>query len=131
MFITKIQPRVSETDGVGHINNTTVPVWLEAGREEIFRMFMPDLGFSNWRLIIVNVNIDYVSQIFYGKEAEVRTWIKKIGNTSFVLYEEIHQHNTVCAKSTATYVNFNHETQKTEAIPETIRAQFKEHMHEF
>lgn len=46
MFTTTITPRVSETDGVGHINNTTVPVWFEAGRHEIFKLFTPDLSFS-------------------------------------------------------------------------------------
>ena len=28
MFTTPIVPRVSETDGAGHINNTVTPVWL-------------------------------------------------------------------------------------------------------
>jgi len=32
MFETPITPRVSETDGVGHVNNVFVPIWFEAGR---------------------------------------------------------------------------------------------------
>ncbi|MFC4766300.1 acyl-CoA thioesterase [Effusibacillus consociatus] len=128
MFRTTIQPRVSETDGVGHINNTTVPVWFEAGRNEIFKMFMPDLSFDNWKMIIVNMNIDYIGQLFYGKEVEVLTWIKQIGNTSLVLYEELHQDNRLCAKGTATYVNFNHTTQKPEFIPQHIREQLEAHL---
>lgn len=55
MFTTVIVPRVSETDGVGHINNTTIPVWFEAGREEIFKMFTPDLSFKNWRMVIIRM----------------------------------------------------------------------------
>ena len=78
MFRTVIQPRVSETDGAGHINNTTVPVWFEAGRQEIFRMFMPDLSFERWKLVVVNINIDYLRQIYYGSDVEVRTWVRKI-----------------------------------------------------
>jgi len=89
MFVTRIRPRVSETDGVGHINNTTIPVWLEAGREEIFRMFTPDLSFRNWRMIIVNMKIDFLKEMVLGQEVEVRTWVKKIGRTSLQLEEEI------------------------------------------
>ena len=48
MIVTTITPRVSETDGAGHINNTAIPVWLEAGRREIFALFTPDLGFEHW-----------------------------------------------------------------------------------
>ena len=46
LLTTIITPRVSETDGVGHINNVFVPIWLEAGRREIFKIFSPDLSFK-------------------------------------------------------------------------------------
>ncbi|MGM0876104.1 MAG: hypothetical protein ACQEWV_15325 [Bacillota bacterium] len=36
MYKTIIEPHVSETDGVGHINNTTIPIWFEAGRNDLF-----------------------------------------------------------------------------------------------
>ena len=64
MFETIIEPRVSETDGAGHINNTTIPIWLEAGRNKIFKLFTPDLSFDNWRCIILHASVDYVRQIY-------------------------------------------------------------------
>ena len=64
MFITKIQPRVSETDGAGHINNTTIPIWFEAGRDEIFKLFTPDFSFKNWKLVLANMNIDFITIFF-------------------------------------------------------------------
>ncbi|MDA8353309.1 MAG: thioesterase family protein [Firmicutes bacterium] len=127
MFHTTIQPRVSETDGVGHINNTTIPVWFEAAREPIFRLFMPNLSFNDWRMIIVNMNVDYLAQVYYGKPVEIVTWVKKIGNTSFVLEEELTQEGRTCAKGTATYINFNQTTQKPEPIPPDLRSQLKQH----
>ena len=63
MIRTEIIPRVSETDGAGHINNVFVPVWFEAGRREIFRVLTPDLSFANWRAVLVNMNVDYEDQI--------------------------------------------------------------------
>lgn len=128
MYITIITPRVSETDGAGHINNTTVPIWFEAGRNEIFKLFTPDSSFKNWKLVIVNMNVEYVRQIFFGKEAEIRTWIQRMGNASFTIYEEIHQDNEICAKGTSIYVNFNFEKNCSEAIPQTIREQLQKHL---
>ncbi len=41
---TTITPRFSDTDALGHINNTNVPVWFEGTRDPLFRLFTPDLS---------------------------------------------------------------------------------------
>jgi acyl-CoA thioester hydrolase len=130
VYRTVIVPRVSETDGVGHINNTTVPIWLEAGRNDFFKLFTPDSSFKNWKILIIKMNIDYVDQIYFGKDVEVRTWIKRIGNSSVELYEEIYQENRLCAKGTAIYVNYNFQSKKSEPITEEIRQQLNKHLYE-
>jgi acyl-CoA thioester hydrolase len=122
-----IEPRVSETDGIGHINNTTIPIWFEAARNEMFKLFTPDSSFKNWKMIILNMNVDYVNQIYFGRDVEVYTWVKRIGNSSLQLYEEIHQDGRLCAIDTVTYVNFNLKTQKSEPIPEKIRSELESH----
>lgn len=130
MYKTTIEPRVSETDGVGHINNTTVPVWFEAARNPLFKLFTPDGSFKNWRMIILNMNVDYVDQIYFGKNVEVSTWVKRLGNTSLELYEEIHQEGRLCARGTVVYVNFNVEAQESEPIPTHIREELEKHLYE-
>lgn len=128
MYKTIIEPRVSETDGVGHINNTTIPIWLEAGRNELFKLFMPNLSFTNWNMIVVNVNIDYIAQIHYGTNVEVHTNVKKIGNSSLVLYEEIYQEERLCIKGNTTYVYYDQELGKPEEIPGEIRDELTKHI---
>ena len=107
MIFTNIVPRVSETDGVGHINNVFVPIWFEAGRREIFRIFSPNLDFVNWKLALVKVTIEYLDQLYLAENVEIRTGIEKIGNSSFTIKEEIHQTDRLCAKGEAIYVNYN------------------------
>lgn len=130
MYTTIIEPRVSETDGVGHINNTTIPIWFEAGRNQLFKLFTPDDSFQNWKMIILKMNVDYVAQIYFGRNVEVKTWVNKVGNSSLELYEEIHQEGRVCAKGTALYVNFNLQTQKSEPIPNDIRQELQQHYYQ-
>ena len=129
MYRKIIEPRVSETDGVGHINNTTLPVWLEAARNPIFKLFTPDDSFENWRMIILHTSIDYKSQIYFGTNVEVYTWVKRIGKSSLELYEEIHQAGTLCAKGKAIYANYNQKEKKSEPIPTWIREQLEEHLY--
>ena len=130
MYRSRIEPRVSETDGVGHINNTTIPIWFEAGRNQLFKLFTPDSSFENWKMIILNMNVDYVDQIYFGRDVEIKTWVKRIGSSSLELYEEIHQEKRLCAKGTAVYVNFNIQAQKSEPIPAQIRQELEKHLYD-
>ena len=122
MIETAIIPRVSETDGAGHINNTVIPIWFEGGRTEIFRVLTPDLDFKNWRVALVNMNVDYLAQTYFQDPAVVRTWVDKVGTKSFTLYEELWQGARLCAKGTATYVYFNYDDQEAKPVPENVRA---------
>jgi acyl-CoA thioester hydrolase len=131
MYQTIIEPRVSETDGVGHINNTTIPIWFEAGRNQLFKLFTPDSSFKNWKMIILKINVEYVGQSYYGKDVEIKTWVKRIGKSSLELYEEIHQEDLLCTKGTAIYVNFNLQKQKSEPITDEIRQELEKHLYEF
>ena len=121
MIFTNIVPRVSETDGVGHINNVFVPIWFEAGRREIFRIFSPNLDFINWKLALVKVTIEYLDQLYLAENVEIKTGIEKIGNSSFTIKEEIHQTDRLCAKGEAIYVNYNFNEKKSETISNEIR----------
>ena len=121
MIFTKIVPRVSETDGVGHINNVFVPIWFEAGRRDIFRIFSPNLDFLDWKLALVKVTVEYVDQLYLAENVEVKTGVEKIGTSSFTIKEEIYQTNRLCAKGQAIYVNYNFKEKKSEAIPNEIR----------
>ncbi|CDQ42002.1 MULTISPECIES: acyl-CoA thioesterase [Virgibacillus] len=129
MFQMRIEPRVSETDGVGHINNTTIPIWLEAARNPIFKLFTPDDSFANWKMILLSIQVDYLSQIYFGTPVEIHTWVKRIGNTSLELYEEVYQRGHHCAKGKAVYVNYNQEKQVSELIPDNIRQELEKHLY--
>lgn len=116
MLKTFVTPRVSETDGVGHINNVFVPIWFEAGRRKIFEVFSPDLSFSEWKLALVNINVDYEDQLFLAHDVCIKTWITKIGNSSFQIGELIEQTNRICARGQATYVNYDFKRRRPELI---------------
>lgn len=129
MYQTTLSPRVSETDGVGHINNTTLPAWFEAARNPLFSLFTPDHDFAKWKMVIVKTTLEFVKQIYFGTDVEVRVWVKRIGNSSLELYEELYQNGEVCAKNAVTYVNYNLAEQKSEKIPEAIRTELEKHLY--
>lgn len=127
IFTTEIHPRVSETDAVGHINNTVVPVWFEAARRDFFPLCGPVDDFSRWRMIVVNLTVDYLHELRYPDPVVVCTWVERLGNSSLTLYEEMKQGGVLCARGRATYVNVNPETRQTEALSNSVRAALSEH----
>lgn len=128
MFETTIHPRVSETDAVGHINNTVVPVWFEAGRNEFFAIFGPTGDFSRWRMIVATFTVSFEHELTYPAPVTVRAWVERIGSSSLTLYEEMHQHGRRCAIGRTTYVNVSPDTKRPERISDEIRRALAPHM---
>jgi len=126
MFKKAITPRISETNMTRHIGHNAIPVWLEEGYADILRLFNPDL--SDPGLIMVNLNVDFLKEIFLGKDVEVRTGVKKIGSSSFVLYQEIHQEGRLCVRASTTFVHFDYTTHKPVPIPASAYDMLKAHL---
>ena len=127
MFIEHITPRFAETDALGHINNTVVPVWLEQARTPVFRLFTPDLDIRQWRLIIAKIEVNFWREILYGHQVEVRTYFEKVGNSSFQLGQEVYQQDQLCAKGTSVMVHFDYDVRKSVPIPANVRTTMQQH----
>ena len=128
MFYSTLSPRFYETDAFGHINNIVVAGWFETGREDIFRVFTPELDPKKLPLILARIEVDFVAQIYYGADVEVRTGIEKFGRTSFVVVQEAWQKGQLVARGRAVQVYFNHHTQKSEPLPASARQVLEQHL---
>ena len=128
MFIENFSPRFSDTDALGHINNTLVPVWFEGARDPIFKMFMPDLDVTNWQLILAKIDVTFHTQMHYGSSMEVKTYITRIGNSSFDVYQELWQNNSKCASGKAVMVHFCFKQQKSKVISAEVLSKMQPHM---
>ena len=130
MFTETIQTRFSDMDGLGHINNAMIPVWFEGARDPIFKMFMPDLDLSGWSLILAKINVDFHQETHYGQPVEVRSFIARIGRSSFDVYQEIWQDGAITASGTAVMVHFDYQSKSSKRIPDEIKAQLEAHLRE-
>ncbi len=127
-FKEQFKPRFSDTDALGHINNTMVPVWFEGARDDVFKWFTPDLDLSQWKLILAKIDVTFHGQMFYEYDMEVRTYIGRIGGSSFDVYQELWQQNELRASGTAVMVHFDYQQQKAIKISEEIVDKMKEYL---
>ena len=127
MWKTKVTPVFGDLDGLRHINNCKLPVWFEGGRTPMYRLFHPNLDFDNWQLIIAKISVEYVAQMRLGADVEIRTFVKKIGRSSFTAFQEAWQDGTLCAKGEAVVVHYDFVNLKSLPIPGAIRAELDKH----
>ena len=128
MLTKTIEPRFGDVDGLRHINNTVVPSWFEEGRNPLYRLFMPDLTFERWRLILAHIEADFLGEMRYGQDVEIRTWVSGVGRTSFTVYQEAWQNGRLCARGKTVAVHHDFEAHTSLPIPDEIRARLSEHL---
>lgn len=128
MFTATFAPRFYETDAFGHINNTVVAGWFETSREPIFRIFTSGTDPKAIGLILARTEIDFVAQIHYGHPVETRTWIERIGTSSFVVAHEAWQNGVCAARGKAVQVAFDPAAQQSQPLSTAQRVALAEHL---
>jgi acyl-CoA thioester hydrolase len=128
MFHYTLQPRFSETDCLGHINNAVLPVWLEEARTDLFKLFNPSLAMKTWNLILRKYEVDLIAQIWREHPIEILTSIEKIGNSSLTVLQRVRQDGQEVAVGRTVLVHFDYEAARSVPIPEAIRVLLQPHV---
>jgi acyl-CoA thioester hydrolase len=66
--------------------------------------------------------------MYYGEDVEIKTFIIKIGNSSFTMGHEAWQNGKLKVKGKAVLVHFDFIEKRSRTIPDPIRAQLEEHL---
>ena len=125
MITWEIEPHISETNATGHIDNATVPVWLERARSPVYRIFNPDLSPRSWNMIIKRMEVDFIRQIHYQDKITINSSVSEIRNTSFSVVQEIFQNKELVARSNVVLVYYDYEKQQKKEIPAPARHQLQ------
>lgn len=128
MFETTISPRMNETDALGHISNTVMPIWFETARQPIFEIVHPSQTLAGWPLIVARIEVDYVGQVFTGNDVLIRTAVARIGTSSFTTYQEAWQNGQLVAKGYVVHVYFDYQRKQSAPLPESVTAKLRAHI---
>ncbi len=130
MWKNTITPRFTYTDALQHISNIAIIDWMEASRQDMFRLFSPDLDPKKWNLILARVATDFLAQLYYQYDVEVQTVVTHIGNSSFTIEQTAIQNGKSCAVTEAIFVQFNHQSQKSMPLTEQVKKELEQHLKE-
>lgn len=116
-----IRPRFSETDALGHINNTSVPVWFEESR---LHLIFQDAKIEQ-KTVLARFEVDYLQEVHYGKDIQVTSVITRLGNSSISYQQTIHQAGLLCLKASAVAVTYDPELRTSVPISEDTRTKLQ------
>ncbi|MGM0526724.1 MAG: acyl-CoA thioesterase [Pseudomonadota bacterium] len=120
MLEEEFKVRFYETDALGHVNNTVVPMWIETGRLPIFEFF-GEMSPETQSLIVARLEVDYSRPIFFGSNVTVKTYVSRLGGSSFDITSEIWQKDELCAKGKTILVYFDFGQQKSIPLTDGLR----------
>ena len=122
MHSVDIQVRFGDSDALGHLNNVAFAAYAEIGRLDFLGEF-PEFVKS---LILAHLTIDFRRQVTLNQEVTVETAVESVGKSSVHLRQWIQADGDVAAEIGSVVVFFNYATQRTEELPDDIRASLLE-----
>lgn len=90
-----IQVRFNDIDMLGHTTNSVHMQYFDLGRLHYFLDVLKErMDWEEEGLIVVSVNVNFLAQIKFYDDLEVRTKIVKMGNKSLEMIQQIYNKTT-------------------------------------
>jgi acyl-CoA thioester hydrolase len=90
----RIQPRWTDLDPAGHVNNSVFLVYAEEARNRLLHDIVPEAWSS---IVVVHNGIDYHHPVLLHDLVEVTSAIEKVGTSSFTSISAIGTSTHRCA----------------------------------
>jgi acyl-CoA thioester hydrolase len=90
----QIEPRWTDFDPVGHVNNSVFLVYAEEARARFLQIALPETWSS---IVVVHNAIDYHHPVVQSDLLEVSSAVEAIGNTSFTTINVVATATHRCA----------------------------------
>jgi acyl-CoA thioester hydrolase len=110
-----IQLRFNDVDKFGHVNNTVYFSFYDLGKTEYFSSVCPDVDWEKEGIVVVHIEVNFLSQIFGDDHIAVQTAVSEIGTKSFHLVQRVIDTDTqevkcVCSSVMVAYDLVKHES---------------------
>lgn len=84
-----IQLRFNDVDKFGHVNNSVYFSFYDLGKTEYFASVCPHVDWEKDGIVVVNIEANFVSQIYSTDHIAVQTAVSEIGTKSFHLIQRV------------------------------------------
>ncbi|MGA8114039.1 MAG: thioesterase family protein [Actinocatenispora sp.] len=128
----RVQVRWADSDSLGHLNHARYLSLFEDGRMALLSGSPTGLaGTPDDRgCIAARVAVDYLSPVLYrpGLALDVRTWVSRVGNTSWTLLAELSDDGQPMARCECVMVAYSYVDAKPRTLDPDERAFWSEYL---
>ncbi|AKG05136.1 MULTISPECIES: acyl-CoA thioesterase [Salimicrobium] len=119
-----IKVRFSETDQLGHVNNNNYFIYMEEARIHFFD-YLDLVGDGEWKFVVASVKCDFVKQLYFGQSITIKSFVTKIGNSSFHLKQNMYEKESgeLVAEGDSVVVQYDFKTEASEKMSEWMKNQ--------
>lgn len=118
-----IQLRFNDIDQMGHVNNAVIMEFFDLGKSEYFTAvgLPPEEG--DFTVMVVHVEVDFLSQIRFHDHVHVVTHVDHFGTKSLSVKQQVvnSDNGTVCATCRTVMAGYCRSTRSSAVIPNTIK----------
>ena len=103
-----LQIRFNDVDKFGHVNNAVYMNFYDLGKTNYFGSICPNVNWEVDAILVVHLDVDFLSQIYSIDNIAVQTTVTAIGTKSFDLLQRVIDTETndvkcVCRSTMVTY----------------------------
>lgn len=115
-----IQLRFNDVDKFGHVNNTVYFTYYDLGKTEYFATAYPSADWEKDGVVVVHIEVDFISQIISSSSVAVETAVVEIGNKSMTMLQKVvdTQSGEIKCVCKSILVAFDLEKHDSKEIPE-------------
>ena len=113
--------RFSDVDVYGHVNNVKYFEYYQEARIDFFRSVRSEHE-PHLATVVAQIDVDYRRPILFRPEPYVvRTWVTRVGTSSYTLASDICDDHTVLSRAKAVLVAFDMTAQRSRPLSEAER----------
>jgi YbgC/YbaW family acyl-CoA thioester hydrolase len=103
----------------GHVSNVKLFDYLDQARKEWYHY----CTLYDVEAVVVHIDVDYKIEVFHNEKLFIRTWIDRVGNTSFTIKQAMMNDRDEFVVSAAVILTtINRQTRKKITVPNGIRS---------
>jgi acyl-CoA thioester hydrolase len=121
--VLRIEPRWTDLDPVGHVNNSVFLVYAEEARARFLNQALPG---TIDRVVVVHSDIDYHHPVLQSDAVEVTSAVESVGNSSFTTLNIIATATHKCATVRTVQVVLREDRSATRPWTDDERATLNE-----
>lgn len=96
--------RFSDTDRIGHVNNTVVPQMIEVGRVTMIDQLMGDVApVVEW--VVARLEVDYLAELNFPSTLDIGTRVVAVGNSSYTVISGVFEGDRCIARARSVLVH--------------------------